>query len=96
LVLQQTQERNSLMARLIEQSAALNRNYHVTEVLPAISRGVAELLHPDKVDIFLSEPAATTPAATMPAATCRRQSAEPAGVEQASTQELAGPDPRRC
>ena len=57
MVLQQTQERNMLMARLIEQGTALNRNFHVNEVLPAISHGVGELLHPDKVDIFLTEPA---------------------------------------
>jgi diguanylate cyclase (GGDEF)-like protein/PAS domain S-box-containing protein len=56
----ETQDRNCLMARLIEVSAALNRHFSVNEVLPTISQAAADLLNPDRVNIFLGdlEPAA--------------------------------------
>jgi diguanylate cyclase (GGDEF)-like protein/PAS domain S-box-containing protein len=49
------QERNDLMQRLIEQSAKLTRHFSVTEVLPAISLAVTELLHPKRVNVILGD-----------------------------------------
>lgn len=49
----ETRQRNQLMARLVEQSATLNRHYTVNEVIPAIERAICELLSPDQVDVIL-------------------------------------------
>ena len=53
--MQNIQERNCLMQRLVEQSAKLTRHFSVNELLPAINQAVTALIHPNRVNIILGE-----------------------------------------